>query len=445
MTEATLTWTTWQALLQAFAWAFTRLGFRRFAQWITAMALNVEEHTVTQSVLALDRPADWKALESFAEYGAWRTNYVTRALTRLIETAPGRIWHGYRVSAVDDTKVHRSSPHVWGTCTFHEYTARCPNRATTVRAHNWVVLGAVLQEPAKPGWFMPIAGRLYFRKSQLPTGGGAPVVFRTKCELAVELLREQAQITPGPHLGVFDGGYALASVVRPLVLPEDGAPRIEILTRLRRDAQLFALPPAERPAGKPGPKPRWGKRLEPPCRGGRWKGKWQEGTAFVYGRQRKVRWKEVVCLWHVLGWEMPVKAIVAEVEGYRKRFTLVTSAVELTGLQMVELFAARFRQEDGFRDLKQRLGWEECRAWTQNPIERTSQAQWVTMSLLRLLQFRLEASGEVGWWLRPPWNKDKDRPSVLDAERLMRRHRAEIQQLLSEWLGDEGKPEEAVA
>ena len=59
---------------------------------------------------------------------------------------------------------------------------------------------------------------------------------------------------------------------------------------------------------------------------------------------------------------MPVKAIVAYVKGYKERFTLVTSAVELTGLQMVELFAAWFRQEDGFRDLKQRLGWEECQA-----------------------------------------------------------------------------------
>ena len=39
--------------------------------------------------------------------------------------------------------------------------------------------------------------------------------------------------------------------------------------------------------------------------------------------------------------------IVASVEGYKERFALVTSAVELTGLQMVELFAARFRQEDG--------------------------------------------------------------------------------------------------
>ena len=135
---------------------------------------------------------------------------------------------------------------------------------------------------------------------------------------------------------------------------------------------------------------------------------------------------------------MPVKAIVAVVEGYKERFTLVTSAMELTGLQMVELFAARFRQEDGFRDLKQRLGWEECRAWTKNPIERTSQAQWVTMSLLRLLQFRLKASGKEGWWFRPPWNKNKDRPSILDGLRLMRRHREQIQRLLSKWVGNDG-------
>jgi DDE superfamily endonuclease len=447
MTEATLTWSIWQALLNGFAWAFTRRGFHRFAEWITAMALNVEEHTITQSVLALEQPAAWKALESFAEYGAWYPDRVTCALTRLIATAPGRIWHGYRASAVDDTKVHRTSADVWGTCTFHEYTARCPNRATTVRAHNWVVLGALLHEPEKPGWFLPISGRLYFRKSQMPAGLGGTSAFRTKCELAVDLLREQARIAPGKHLGVFDGGYALESVVRPLVLPEGGAPRIDFLTRLRRDARLYDLPlPAEEyPEGKRGPKPKWGPRLAPPRRGGRWKAKWQDGTAFVYGRQRKIRWKEIVCLWRVLGWEVPVKAIVAQVEGYKKRFTLVTSAVELTGLQMVELFAARFRQEDGFRDLKQRLGWEECRAWTRNPIERTSQAQWVTMSLLRLLQFRLEATGETGWWLRPPWNKDKDRPSVLDAERLMRRHRAEIQRLLAEWVGDGEKTEGAVA
>jgi len=448
MTHATLLWSHWQDLLDHFAWGFSRPGYRRFAEWITAMALNVEEHTVTQSSLAVERPFDWKAMESFAEYGAWHADRVTRSLTGLVETAPGRLWYGYHVSALDDTKVHRSGPHVWGTCTFHEYTARCPNRATTVRAHNWVVLGALLQEPKKPAWFLPLSGQLYFRKSQLPQRPGQPgrsAPFRTKCELAVDLFREQARLIKGLHLAIFDGGFALGSVVRPLVLPQDGSRRIEFLTRLRHDARLYALPPKERPKGKRGPMPKWGKRLSPPRQGGRWAAPWQVGTVFVYSRMRQIRWKEIICLWRVAGHEVPVKAVVARVEGYKKRFTLVSSAVELTGLQMVELFAARFRQEDGFRDLKQRLGWEECRAWTKAPIERTSQAQWVTMSLLRLAQFRLESAGEVDWWFRPPWNKDKDRPSVLDVERLFRRHAGEIRQLLSDWLGDEEKTREGVA
>ncbi len=113
MTQAKLLWSIWQALLAPFACAFSRRGYRRFFEWITAMAINVEEHTVTQSVLALDRPADWKAMESFAEYGAWQGDNVTWSLTQLIEKAPGRIWYGYHVSAVDDTKVHRSGADVW--------------------------------------------------------------------------------------------------------------------------------------------------------------------------------------------------------------------------------------------------------------------------------------------------------------------------------------------
>ncbi len=69
----------------------------------------------------------------------------------------------------------------------------------------------------------------------------------------------------------------------------------------------------------------------------------------------------------------------------------------------------------------------------------------MTLSLLRLAQFRLESAGEVDWWFRPPWNKDKDRPSVLDVERLFRRHAGEIRQLLSDWLGDEEKTREDLA
>jgi hypothetical protein len=428
--QATELFRRWQELLLPCADAFTYPGFQRFQEWLTGLVLNVEEHTITQSLVGLGRPGDWKALESFAEYGHWDQDALERATAALLDQAPGRQWYGYRVWAGDDTKVHRSSKGVWGTCTFHEYTARCPNRAPTVRAHNWVVLGALLHNPDGPAWFLPHTGRLYFRKSQLPPGE----VFRTKCELLVELLQREAAAVEGEHLAVFDGAFAVRSVVRPLTRPPAGQRRVEFLTRLRGDARLHALPAAA-PPGRRGARPKWGRRLQPPRCGGRWPGGWHQGQAWIYGRWRQVRYKEVVCLWSVAGPQVKVKAVVAEVEGYQKRFTLVSSARELTGLQLLELFCARFRQEDGFRDLKQRLGWEECRAWTKNPIVRTTQALLLAMSLLRLLQFRLEEAEGDGWWFHPPWNKRKTRPSVLDLERLLREHRSEIQRLLSQELG----------
>ena len=94
MSHATKLWALWQALLRPFAWVLTRPGHRHFVEWITAMVLNVEEHTLTQSVLELERSADWKAMKNFTEYGAWPTDAVARTLALLVEKAPGRIWHG---------------------------------------------------------------------------------------------------------------------------------------------------------------------------------------------------------------------------------------------------------------------------------------------------------------------------------------------------------------
>jgi hypothetical protein len=325
----------WHAQLDPDAPAFTRPGFPDFATRATGLALNLEEHTITQSLVGPDRPGDWNALGAGAEHGAWDEHQVERTNARTLEDAPGPIWYGFHVWAGDDTTVHRSRNGAWGACTFHEDTARCPHRAPTVRAHNWVVGGALLEDPDRPAWSLPTAGRLYFRQSQLPGlghPGEEPAQSPTRCELLVAPLRAQACAVPGRHLAICDGGFALGSGVRPLACPEEeGRPRIDFVTRLRQGARLYASPPQERPKGKRGPTPRGGKGLAPPRQGGRWPGPWHQGGVFLHGRRRKVRYKEVICLWHVLGHDVPVKAVVAEVEGDRKRFTPVSSAVELTG------------------------------------------------------------------------------------------------------------------
>ena len=87
---------------------------------------------------------------------------------------------------------------------------------------------------------------------------------------------------------------------------------------MRRSAVRLAPAPGATPQGEAGPSPSGVSGWSRPA-GAAWKGKWQVGTAFVYGQKRTIRWKEIICLWRVLGWEVPVKAIVAYVEGYKER------------------------------------------------------------------------------------------------------------------------------
>ena len=74
---------------------------------------------------------------------------------------------------------------------------------------------------------------------------------------------------------------------------------------------------------------------------------------------------------------------------------------------------------------------EECRAWTKQPVLRTFAVQMIAQTLLRLIQFRLDAEcGEQTWWSPPEWNLRKTHPSILDLRRLFWRHRHRFSKFL---------------
>jgi hypothetical protein len=423
MEDAKQLWTWWQSLLSCFRNEFTLGGWARFTQWLTGMVCCGEEHTITQCLTSLGLESQWRNVEHFAEYGAWDRQAVERRLMRLVEQEHPARWGRYHPVAVDDTKEHRTSADVWGTCTFHESGARCPNRATTVRAHNWVALGDLI--PGRPWTYLPIASRLYFRQNQLPVGES----FRTKTAWAVDLLRQANAESAAPILAAFDGAYAMETVIEPCLNPPPGERRIEFVTRLRKDARLYD--PLEPSAKNPkGGRPRqWGKRLPAPQEHATWPVRWQRGRAYIYGRMRNFRYKQLRCCWSVSGAKQIVWAYVFEVPGYDKLWATITSAGDLSAAQVLTANAARFRQEDGFRDHKQRLGMEECRAWTKEPILRTFQVQMLALTLLRLLQFRLDAARGTRWRPAPPWNPRKQHATILDLRRLFWKHRARFSQL----------------
>ena len=425
MKDATTPVQLWQQLLIPFAFVLTQPGFARFAQWVTGTVLGCEEHTITQILTSIGMEDRWRVVEHFAEYGAFRRDAIEQQTRQVIETEVSPRFHDYRVVALDDTKCHRTSPRVWGVCTFHEPAGRSPNRASTVRAHNWVVAGDLV--PGTPWTYLPHTSRLYFRKTQLPDGE----TFTTKTALAAAMLRQADADSPVQVLGVFDGAYANKTVIGPCLDPKNGR-RIDVVTRLRFDAQLYR-PLDLNLVRKKGRPRKWGDRLPAPEDHGRWGVRWQETEGYVYGRQRKVRIKERECRWSVTGPTEPVRVVVAEVEGYAEPWYLVTTSATLTAIEVVEVFAARFRQEDGFRDHKQRLGMEECRAWTKAPIERTFAVQVVAQTLLRLLAWRLDGTaGEGSWWSAPEWNRHKSHASVLDVRWVVWSSRREFTEFLRE-------------
>jgi DDE superfamily endonuclease len=423
MEQATQLWAWWLSLLSAFAPVFTQPGWVRFVQWVTGMVLAWEEHTITQILTALGLESRWRVLEHFAEYGAWDPEAVERHTLRLLEQARPARWGRDHPVAVDDTKLHRTSKQVWGTCTFHESSARSPNRAETVRAQNWVVMGDL--HPSRPWTYLPHGARLYCRQSQWPTGE----TFRTKTALAVDLLRQADAEATAPLLAVFDGAYAVETVIRPCLTPQADQRRIEIVTRLRADARLYhPLGVRTRPKGR---RPVWGARMAAPQHHVYWPVSWQRSRAWVYGRLRTFQYKQLRCRWAVSGPDLPVHVFVVTMAGYVEPWFLVTSALDLSAAQVVEVWTARFRQEDGFRDHKQHLGMEECRAWTKAPILRTFQVQLVALTLLRLLQAHLDQAWRPDtWWFKPAWNPRKRHVSILDLRRLFWRYRTEFSQFL---------------
>lgn len=397
-----------------------------------------EEHTITQEATSLGMPQQWRNWESFAEYGAFDQRAVERRIMGLIEQEHPCRWGRYHPASVDDTKEQRASQKVWGVCTFKHVSARNPKHPKLVRAHNWVMMGDLAPAHGRAPWrYLPTAARLYMRKSQLRAGE----TFRTKNDLAVEMLRQVDGKSRAPVLGVFDGGYARQKVVQPCLEPEagttQGGRRIEILTRPRTDARLYK-PLKECPVkrrkgkGRPGRPRKWGKRLPAPKDHAKWRTPWESGEAWVYGRNRKFRVKTMECRWSVSGPTVEVGVFAFEVEGYGNPWYIITSALDLSGAQVLEAYAARFRQEDGIRDHKQRMGMEEVRAWTKAPILRTFQVQMLAMTLLRLLEWKLEKCWGEAWCPAPPWNPHKKRASILDLRRVIWRHRATFLKFLGQ-------------
>jgi hypothetical protein len=316
--------------------------------------------------------------------------------------------------ALDDTPTERYGPKVQGAGVHHNPTPG-PAGSPFVYGHVWVVLGLLAAHPSWGIIALPLLARLYVRTKDLP-GIPAPhrPAFRTKLEMAVELVR-WAKVWLGmlgrPLWVVADGAYAKAAFLRPM-----RALGVTVVSRLRKDAALWAVP-GPRPRHRRGPQRIYGeRRIELAKRGGQRRG-WATGTFTLYGKATEKRYKTFVATWRPAGGAIRV-VLVDEPRGWVAFFCTDTAA---TAADILVAVGDRFSLEVTFRDLKDAVGAGQQQVRFVRASAGAFHLCLWTFTTTEAWAWGRDRDGLVGHRSASPWDDGSRRPSHADKRRAWRR------------------------
>jgi hypothetical protein len=222
-------------------------------------------------------------------------------------------------------------------------------------------------------------------------------------------------------VAVADGGYASLKLLdrcRRLKNP------ITFITRLRLDAALYEpAPPRKRgQMGRPRLK---GSRLpnlsavaEDP------KTAWMPITVSDWygGAQRTVEIVSDSAIWYSTGLPaVPLRwVLIRDPEEAFETQALLCTDLSADPAQIISWFVRRWQMESTFQEVRQRLGFETQRHWSELAIRRTAPALLGLFSVITLLAHRHMAKGKDIVVRRAAWY-DKTRPTLSDALALVRR------------------------
>ena len=247
---------------------------------------------------------------------------------------------GRIVLAIDDTPSKRYGPKVEGAGLHHNPTPG-PAGAKLVYGHNWVTLAWVVRHPMWGTIGLPLLARLYVRQKDIDAQQLTllrDVTFETKLTMAGAMVTDAAKWVKTldlPLWVVADGAYAK----RPF-LQEAAAAKAIVVSRLRKDAALFDLPPPRKPGERRGPgrPPTYGKnRISLAKRAGHRQG-WQTGTFRLYGSEVIKRYKTFLATYPPAGGLIRV-VLVKEDDG--KWVAYFCTHAEATVTEILEAVADR--------------------------------------------------------------------------------------------------------
>ncbi len=315
--------------------------------------------------------------------------------------------------ALDDTPTPRYGPHVQGAGVHHNPTPG-PAGSPFVYGHVFVVLGLLLPHPTWGVIALPLLARLYVRaKDLIGIDPKHRPTFRTKLELAVELLRWAKTwlgLLGKPLWVVADGAYAKAAFLKPAA-----SLGMTVVSRLRKDSALRTVP-GPRPAGRRGRPRIYGEaKIDLAKRAGQRRG-WSSGVFDLYGAKAVKRYKTFLATWRPAGGPIRV-VLVDEPTGWRAYFCTDLSASVADILGAV---ADRFSLEIAFRDCKEVVGAGQQQV----------RFVWANIGAFHVCLWTFTMTEAWAWGRKAeelvdrsasPWDSPARRPSHADKRRAWRR------------------------
>jgi len=418
----------WNALIQHLCLAFTEPTARTWQQIALGWVLHRGPATVTGIFRTLGRLADrhWTVYEKFFYRATWSLETLSYYLMMHV-IAPMILESGVMDSAsdkpvadlaIDDTTAGRYGKHVAHAGWFKDASAQGPATKGTVIhwAHNWIIGAFTVRLPRWPlvRWVLPAVFTLY-RK---PADCDKTHPFRTRQVLAGEMIQCVAKALPHMQLRVSaDGQYATRDLVA--ALPEG----VSLVSRIRRDAAINALPPKRRRPGQRGRTPKKGKRLPAPQKiAARRKKGWKMITVLKQGREVKRLVLGITCLWYHVCKDTPIRmVIVRDPSGKQEDDFFFCTDAKVSDREIVQRYYDRWGVEDAILESKQQMGFESTRGWCSKTVNRQGPLAMVLVTLVKAWYSKCALEDASLLPETTPWYPAKTRPSFMDMLSALRR------------------------
>lgn len=391
---------TWTELLQQFFPIFTTPGAKIFVRLMTGWILCVRRRTVTGMIPFAD-PLGLRTHDAYHRFlpdARWDISGLWKILARiLIQTLYAK---GIITLALDDTLFHRSGRKVNGAGYWRDAVRSTQKHIVYAWGLNLVVLTLQIQPPwgGEP-LGLPINMRLHRKNSD------------TLIELAEQMINEVARWFPQRRFRIVgDGFYA--------TLAGKSLHEMTIVSRIRRDANLYDLPGKRRKKQRGRPRKR-GKKL---AKLEKMASHIQNWKTVTFRQRGKIVTRQVytrVALWYTVNRKPILLVISRDPARKEKDDFFLTTDLNMTAKEVLECYNDRWAIEDTFKNTKQLLGGQHPQTFKGKGPERSAGLSLWLYSVVWL--WYLQQKSTDRYFIVQPWYGQKAVPSFADAIACLRR------------------------